>query len=204
MARGAKAYPVSFEQFHLDPRIVRGIKSTGFTEPTPIQKQALPVVLKGRDILGTLQTGTGKTAALPCPSSTVSYRASHATCAPDPLSTRELAEQIHDMISELAQHTRIRSLTIYGGVSKGPQVDGLRRGAEIVVACPGRLLDLMGEGVVDLSHVEILVLDEADRMCDMGFLPDVRKVLKPFLPSARRSSSQQRCLTISVNWPTPS
>jgi len=178
---------VSFEQFHLDPRIVRGIKSTGFTEPTPIQKQALPVVLKGRDILGIAQTGTGKTAAfaLPILNRLVQSQSRHVRAlilSP----TRELAEQIHDMISELAQHTRIRSLTIYGGVSKGPQVDGLRRGAEIVVACPGRLLDLMGEGVVDLSHVEILVLDEADRMCDMGFLPDVRKVLKA-VPAQRQT-----------------
>jgi len=140
---------VSFEQFHLDPRIVRGIKSTGFTEPTPIQKQALPVVLEGRDILGIAQTGTGKTAAfaLPILNRLMQSQSRHVRAlilSP----TRELAEQIHDMINELAQHTRIRSLTIYGGVSKGPQVDGLRRGAEIVVACPGRLLDLMGEGIV--------------------------------------------------------
>jgi ATP-dependent RNA helicase RhlE len=178
---------VTFEQFSLDPRILSGVKAAGFTEPTPIQLQAIPVVLAGRDILGIAQTGTGKTAAFALPIlnrliDDRSRRVRALIVAP----TRELAEQIHDMIDELGRNTRLRSVTVYGGVSKNPQVEALRRGAEIVVACPGRLLDLLGERAIDLSHVEVLVLDEADRMCDMGFLPDIRRILKA-VPARRQT-----------------
>jgi ATP-dependent RNA helicase RhlE len=178
---------LNFEQFLLDPRLEAGIKAVGFTEPTPIQHQAIPVVLQGRDVLGLAQTGTGKTAAFALPilqrlTKGPLRRTRVLIVAP----TRELAEQIHEAISELGQKTKIRSATIYGGVGKGPQVKALKRGVEIIVACPGRLLDLIGDGVVDLSQVEVLVLDEADRMCDMGFLPDIRRILK-HLPTERQT-----------------
>ncbi len=178
---------MKFEQFSLDPRIVAGIKAVGYATPTPIQQQAIPVALQGRDVLGLAQTGTGKTAAfvLPIlqrllPSSSRRPRA--LVVAP----TRELAEQIHDVFSDLGRNTRLRSVTVYGGVGKTNQVAALRRGADVVVACPGRLLDLLGEGSIDLSGIEVLVLDEADRMCDMGFLPDIRRILK-VLPRQRQT-----------------
>jgi ATP-dependent RNA helicase RhlE len=178
---------VNFQQFSLDPRIVAGIRAVGYTTPTPIQQQAIPVVLQGRDILGLAQTGTGKTAAFVLPIlhrllQGPARRVRALVIAP----TRELAEQIHDVTSELAQNTRLHGATVYGGVSKANQVAALRRGVEIVVACPGRLLDLLAEGSIDLSGVEVLVLDEADRMCDMGFLPDVRRILK-VLPRQRQT-----------------
>ena len=178
---------MSFEQFSLDRRIVAGVKSVGYTSPTPIQKAAIPIVLQGRDILGLAQTGTGKTAAFVLP---ILQRLSQGPrgkvraliVAP----TRELAEQIHQEIVGLARDTKIRSVTIYGGVSKGPQLAALRRGVEIVVACPGRLLDHVDAGAMNLSHVEVLVLDEADRMCDMGFLPDIRRIIRQ-VPEKRQT-----------------
>jgi len=178
---------MSFEQFSFDPRINAGIKAVGYTEPTPIQHQAIPSVLQGRDLLGLAQTGTGKTAAFVLP---ILQRLTRGPLgqvralivAP----TRELAEQIHQDCVALGRRTRVRSLTVYGGVGKKRQIDGLQRGAEIVVACPGRLLDLAGEGTIDLSRVEVLVLDEADRMCDMGFLPDIRRILK-LVPERRQT-----------------
>ncbi|HSJ54149.1 MAG TPA: DEAD/DEAH box helicase [Anaerolineae bacterium] len=178
---------MSFEQFSLDPRIVAGIRAVGYTAPTPIQQRAIPIALQGRDLLGLAQTGTGKTAAfvLPILNRLVKSPARHVRAlivAP----TRELAEQIHETTSDLGRNTRLRSVTVYGGVSKVNQVAALRRGADVVVACPGRLLDLLGEGSIDLSGIEVLVLDEADRMCDMGFLPDIRRILK-VLPRQRQT-----------------
>ena len=168
-----------FEQFSLDPRIVAGIKTAGYTKPTPIQQQAIPVVLQRRDILGLAQTGTGKTAAFILPIlQRLSISPARQIRALIVVPTRELAEQIHQTAIALGKNTRVRSATIYGGVSKVPQLESLRRGADIVVACPGRLLDLLSDSSIDLSHVEVLVLDEADRMCDMGFLPDIRRILK--------------------------
>lgn len=178
---------MSFEHFSLDARLRAGIQDAGFTAPTPIQEQAIPHLLQGRDLLGLAQTGTGKTAAFVLPIlqrllTGPLRRVRVLIVAP----TRELAEQIHQTIVVLGGHTRIRSATVYGGVSKGRQVEALRRGPEIVVACPGRLLDLAGEGSIDLRQVEVLVLDEADRLCDMGFLPDVRRILK-LLPAKRQT-----------------
>jgi ATP-dependent RNA helicase RhlE len=178
---------VNFEQFSLDPRIGAGVKAAGYTTPTPIQHQAIPVVLEGRDVLGLAQTGTGKTAAFLLP---ILQRLTKGPLrqvralivAP----TRELAEQIHQMSVDLGKNTKVRSVTVYGGVSRARQVAALQRGAEIVVACPGRLLDLLGDRSIDLSHIEVLVLDEADRMCDMGFLPDIRRILKA-LPAQRQT-----------------
>ncbi len=178
---------MSFEQFSFDRRIAAGVKSIGYRTPTPIQKEAIPVVLQGRDILGLAQTGTGKTAAFVLP---ILQRLSQGPrgkvraliVAP----TRELAEQIHQETVKLARDTKIRSVTIYGGVSKGPQLAALRRGVEIVVACPGRLLDHVDAGAMNLGHVEVLVLDEADRMCDMGFLPDIRRIIRQ-VPEKRQT-----------------
>jgi len=170
---------VSFKEFSLHPQVLAGVESVGYTTPTPIQEQAIPVALQGRDLLGLAQTGTGKTAAFALPilhhlATTPPKRGIRClVLAP----TRELAEQILQAFRELGQHLGIRSIAIYGGVSKGPQLAGIRRGAQIVVACPGRLLDHMSQKDINLSQVEILVLDEADTMCDMGFLPDVRRIL---------------------------
>ena len=178
---------MNFEQFSLDPRINAGIKAAGYVTPTPIQQQAIPVVLQGRDILGLAQTGTGKTAAFMLP---ILQRLTKGPLrkvrvlivAP----TRELAEQIAQTSVTLSQRMKVKTVTVYGGVGKTPQIEALRRGAEIVVACPGRLLDLIGEGHIDLSTVEVLVLDEADHMCDMGFLPDIRRILK-HVPAKRQT-----------------
>lgn len=156
-----------------------GIQRAGYEVPTPIQEAAIPAALRGRDLIGTAQTGTGKTAAfvLPILNKLLSGRRGAAR-ALVVTPTRELAEQIHEVIRILAAGTGLRSTTIYGGVSASPQVKAIRDGTEILVACPGRLLDLMNQRVVHLDHVEVLVLDEADRMFDMGFLPDIRKIVK--------------------------
>ena len=179
---------MSFEDFSLHPKVLAGVSSVGFTKPTPIQQQAIPFALKGRDVLGLAQTGTGKTAAFALPI------LHHLATTPPKKGvrcliiapTRELAEQILQSFRELGQHLGIRSIAIYGGVSKGPQLAGLRRGAQIVVACPGRLLDHVSQKDINLTGVEILVLDEADTMCDMGFLPDVRRILD-HVPSKRQT-----------------
>ena len=178
---------MSFNQFNLDARLNRALNDVGFETPTPIQQQAIPHVLQGKDVLGLAQTGTGKTAAFMLPilqrlTDGPLRRVRALIVSP----TRELAEQTHQATQELARHTKVRSVTVYGGVGKGSQIQALRRGAEVVVACPGRLLDLAGEGQIDLSQVEVLVLDEADRMCDMGFLPDIRRILK-LLPNKRQT-----------------
>lgn len=178
---------MTFNQFSLDSRIEKGIETAGFHTPTPIQEKAIPIVLQGRDILGLAQTGTGKTAAfiLPILQNLMKNRRKGVrvlVLAP----TRELAEQIYQDSIDLGKHTGIRSVSMYGGVGKKPQLDALRRGAEIVIACPGRLLDHLGEGSIGLSGLEVLVLDEADRMCDMGFLPDIKRILK-YLPRERQT-----------------
>ncbi len=178
---------MKFDQLPLDPRILAGVRNAGFTTPTPIQEQAIPLVLDGQDIIGLAQTGTGKTAAFILPilqrlTRGPLGRVRALVLAP----TRELAEQIHQTSVALGKHTKARSVSIYGGVGKGPQLAALRRGTEIVIACPGRLLDHINEGAIDLSRVEMLVLDEADRMCDMGFLPDIRRILKQ-LPQQRQT-----------------
>ena len=178
---------MNFEQFSLDGRLNAGIRDAGYVTPTPIQQQAIPPILDGRDVIGLAQTGTGKTAAFALPilqrlTRGPLRRVRVLIVAP----TRELAEQIHQSHVELGKYTKVRSTAIYGGVGKGPQINALNRGAEIVVACPGRLLDLAGDRHIDLSQVEVLVLDEADRMCDMGFLPDIRRILK-LLPKQRQT-----------------
>ena len=179
---------MSFDQFSLDQRVISGIKSVGYTTPTPIQQRALPITLEGRDLLGLAQTGSGKSAAfiLPILHRLSSVPASRKVRALIVVPTRELAEQIHQATIALGKNTRVRSVSIYGGVSKVPQLAELRRGAEVVIACPGRLLDHINDGGIDLSGVDVLVLDEADTMCDMGFLPDIRRILS-HLPSKRQT-----------------
>jgi ATP-dependent RNA helicase RhlE len=178
---------MNFKSFNLHPCIESGIEAIGYTEPTPIQIQCIPYVIQRLDVMGQAHTGTGKTAAFVLPIlqrllDGPRRRIRALIVAP----TRELAEQIHEHICQLGRRTKLKSMTIYGGVEKGTQIRKLRDGAEIVVACPGRLLDLMDQGAVDLSRIEVLVLDEADRMFDMGFLPDIRKLLKR-LPSQRQT-----------------
>ncbi len=179
---------MTFDRFALHPRIQRGVAAAGFTTPTPIQAQAIPVALEGRDLLGLAQTGTGKTAAfvLPLLQRLQDGRGRGVPRALILAPTRELAEQIHQSLRLLGRHTGLRSATVYGGVSRHAQVKALRRGVDVVVACPGRLLDLMGDHSIRLSGVEMVVLDEADRMCDMGFLPDIRRILHS-LPRERQT-----------------
>ncbi len=170
---------MKFSQFTLNKKLLSAINDMGYVNPTPIQEKAIPIALQGKDVLGLAQTGTGKTASFMLPIleklSKGSLRKVRAlVIAP----TRELAEQIHQSAISLAKHMPIQSLSIYGGVSKYGQVKNLKKGVEIIIACPGRLLDLIGDGIINLSKVEILVLDEADTMCDMGFLPDVRRIMR--------------------------
>jgi ATP-dependent RNA helicase RhlE len=178
---------VNFEAFQLNRRIESGIEALGYTEPTSIQSQSIPSILQGRDLMGMAQTGTGKTAAFAIPI------LQHLLSGPRRVvralivaPTRELAEQTREAFDQLGRNTKLKSVSVYGGVDKNPQIKKLREGAEIVVACPGRLLDLMDQRAIDLTHVEILVLDESDRMFDMGFLPDVRKILKR-IPAKRQT-----------------
>ena len=178
---------MNFESFQLHHRIESGIEALGYTEPTSIQSQCIPSILQGRDLMGMAQTGTGKTAAFALPI------LQHLLSGPRKVvraliiaPTRELAEQTREAFGQLGRDTKLKSVSVYGGVDKNPQIKKLRDGAEIVVACPGRLLDLMDQRVIDLTHVEILVLDESDRMFDMGFLPDVRKILKR-IPAKRQT-----------------
>jgi len=178
---------VNFISFSFHPQINAGISAAGYSTPTAIQLHTIPPILEGRDVLGLAQTGTGKTAAFVLPilqHLMVGARGKLRVLILSP--TRELAEQTHTNIGMLGRQTGLRSLTIYGGVNANPQIKGLRLGVEIAVACPGRLLDLIGQKVIDLSRIEILVIDEADRMFDMGFLPDVRRILA-FLPRQRQT-----------------
>jgi ATP-dependent RNA helicase RhlE len=171
-------YVLNFETFNFHPWVAAGAAAAGYETPTPIQARAIPQVLKGRDIMGLAQTGTGKTAAfvLPILNRLVEkkYGCVRALIVAP---TRELAEQIHQAIASLGRKTRLRSVAIYGGVGINPQIQKLKR-ADIVVACPGRLLDHIGRRSIDLSALEVLVLDEADHMLDMGFIPDIRRILK--------------------------
>jgi ATP-dependent RNA helicase RhlE len=169
---------MDFQSFKFHPHIAAGVTAAGYVTPTPIQAQAIPPVMSGRDVMGLAQTGTGKTAAFMLPilqrlMQGERGRVRALIIAP----TRELAEQIHATIVTLGRQTRIRSITVYGGVNINPQVQMLKSGVEIVVACSGRLLDHIVQGTIDLSCLEVLVLDEADQMFDMGFLPDIQRIL---------------------------
>jgi ATP-dependent RNA helicase RhlE len=182
---------MSFDTLGLSPELVRVVAQQGYTEPTPVQTKAIPLVLEGRDVLAGAQTGTGKTAAFVLPM-LQRLHASRPTSGPRVIRaliltpTRELALQVEESVRTYGAQNPIKSTTIYGGVGFDPQVRALRAGPEIVVATPGRLLDHLGQRTIDLSRVEILVLDEADRMLDMGFIRDIRKVLA-VLPPRRQN-----------------
>ena len=183
---------MTFDQLHLIAPILKALQEEGYTTPTPIQQQAIPKVLSGKDLMGCAQTGTGKTAAFSIPilqllhkkavqrSSTRHIRALILT------PTRELAIQIDESIAAYGRHLSSRHQVIFGGVSQHAQVNGLSKGVDILTATPGRLLDLIGQGFISLERVEFFVLDEADRMLDMGFIHDVRKVIR-LLPQNRQS-----------------
>lgn len=178
---------MNFEDFNLNESILKGIESEGFKEPTPIQEKTIPVILAGNDVIGLAQTGTGKTAAfaLPILQSLIKGRKGLIKAlilAP----TRELAEQINDTIVALGKNTPIKSATFYGGVGYEKQRKCLKDGIDIAVACPGRLLDHINQGLIKLKTLEVLVIDEADRMFDMGFMPDVRKILR-HVPKKRQT-----------------
>ena len=174
-----------FASLGLEPRLLSGVAALGYAEPSPIQRDAIPHVLAGRDVVGVAQTGTGKTAAfvLPLLQRTPTRRGVRALIVTP---TRELALQIAEVVNGVSKSTGHRSATVFGGVGAQPQIDKLRRGVDVVIACPGRLLDLHSRGAVDLSKVETLVLDEADRMLDMGFWPDVRRILA-LMPASRQN-----------------
>ena len=178
---------MQFKDFDLDPRLNEGIRRSGYDEPTPVQEKVIAPAMEGRDIIGSAQTGTGKTAAfvLPILHRLLKEKRSHVS-ALIVTPTRELAEQINDNIDILKSGTGIRSATVYGGVGANPQIKALRDGVDIIVACPGRLLDLINQGYVKLDKVETLVLDEADRMLDMGFLPDIKRIIT-YLPVKRQT-----------------
>ncbi len=187
---------MNFDQFGLDSRLMQGVRAAGYDTPTPIQSAAIPPALAGHDLIGTAQTGTGKTAAFVLPilqrllkSPRGRVRALIVT------PTRELAEQINDTIRALGQASGLRSATIYGGVSMLPQERALRDGVDILVACPGRLLDHLDRRTARLDGLEVLVLDEADRMFDMGFLPAVRRILS-YVPAKRQT------MLFSATFPT--
>ena len=187
---------VNFSSFSLNPQINAGITEAGYSTPTPIQLHTIPPILEGRDVMGLAQTGTGKTAAFVLPILQHLLEGPRSKLRALILSpTRELAEQTHTNIEMLGRQTGLHSLSIYGGVSAIPQIKRLRAGAEIAVACPGRLLDLMDQKAVNLSRIEILVIDEADRMFDMGFLPDIRRILAAV-------PKQRQTLLFSATMPT--
>ena len=186
---------MSFDTLGLSPSLLRALAEQGYATPTPIQSAAIPVALAGRDLLAGAQTGTGKTAAFALPLlerlfiAGPAQAAAHAKRKPRALiltPTRELAAQVHDSIREYAKFLRVSSTAIFGGVGMAPQINNLKRGVEIVVATPGRLMDHMDRRTVDLSGIEILVLDEADRMLDMGFLPAIKRILGT-LPRQRQT-----------------
>jgi ATP-dependent RNA helicase RhlE len=185
---------LTFDTLGLSADILRAVEEEGYTEPTPIQAKAIPLVLEGRDVLAAAQTGTGKTAAFALPilerlkihSNTSFSPARHPVRALMVTPTRELAMQIAASVEGYGRHVPLRSTVVYGGVPIDPQIKALRGGVEILVATPGRLMDHVGQRTVNLSQVEILVLDEADRMLDMGFIPDIRKIVA-LLPARRQN-----------------
>jgi ATP-dependent RNA helicase RhlE len=168
---------MGFTKFGLSQPMIEGVKAMGYTEPTPIQLRAIPLILEGRDVIGSAQTGTGKTAAfaLPILSQLGHHRPQPRLLILEP--TRELAAQVETAIRDFIRFTDLRVVVVFGGVGYGLQRENLRKGVDIIVATPGRLLDLVEQGDCKLDQIQFLVLDEADRMLDMGFLPDVRRII---------------------------
>src|SRR5438128_3690635 len=177
-----------FASLGLVPELVRAVFEEGYERPTPIQQETIPLALQGRDVIGSAQTGTGKTAAflLPILQRLSAARRTRVLRALILVPTRELAEQVLQSARAYGRHLPLESAAVYGGVGMEPQTRALARGVDIVVATPGRLLDHMERGHVDFAHLEVLVLDEADRMLDMGFAPDVRRILRT-LPEERQT-----------------
>ncbi|HEX6306551.1 MAG TPA: DEAD/DEAH box helicase [Longimicrobiales bacterium] len=187
-APGETRRGADFRALGLDAALVRAVDELGFVRPTPVQAAAIPPALAGRDVLGCAMTGSGKTAAFLLPIlHRLKERPAGRTRALVLSPTRELAAQTHEQLVQLAKHTRLRGAAIYGGVGMKPQEDAFRRGVEIITATPGRLLDHMQYDYARLADIEVLVLDEADRMLDMGFLPDIRRVLRALPPGPRQT-----------------
>jgi len=190
----APAPVVHFEDFGLAPEILRALQDQGYVHPTPIQAQAIPIVLQGRDVMGAAQTGTGKTAGFSLPiiqrllpmANTSASPARHPVRALILAPTRELADQVAENVKSYCRHTALRSTVVFGGVDMQPQTAALRAGVEILIATPGRLLDHVQQKTLNLSQTQMLVLDEADRMLDMGFLPDLQRIIN-LLPKQRQS-----------------
>jgi ATP-dependent RNA helicase RhlE len=189
---------MSFTELGLLPELVRAVADEGYTEPTPIQAESIPLALQGRDIIGSAQTGTGKTAAFILPilhrlASGTPHRLRALVLVP----TRELCEQVLERARAYGRHLNLRSAAVYGGVGMEPQTTALARGVDVVIATPGRLIDHMERGHLDYSRLEVLVLDEADRMLDMGFAPDVRRILDA-LPDQRQTMLFSATISIEV------
>jgi ATP-dependent RNA helicase RhlE len=183
---------MSFENLKLIEPILRALKTEGYTTPTPIQEQSIPIILQQRDLLGCAQTGTGKTAAFAIPilqllyNDRLQHKEQKTIKALILTPTRELAIQIGESFTAYGKHTGLKQIVVFGGVSQNPQADAIRRGVDILVATPGRLLDLMQQRIVHLDHIKMLVLDEADRMLDMGFVNDVKKIIAK-VPAKRQT-----------------
>src|SRR5438270_13032402 len=193
LMRRSNFLPVSFNNFDLSAEVVRGVQAMGFIEPTPIQLRAFPIVLAGKDLIGTSQTGTGKTAAFALPIMTLLAKHGAFRCLVlEP--TRELAAQVETAFRDYGRFTDLRVSLVHGGVGYGKQREDLKRGVDVLVATPGRLLDLLEQRTMSLRDVKILVLDEVDRMLDMGFLPDVRRIVE-------KISTERQTLLFSATLP---
>ena len=183
---------MTFQELNLIPQILKAVEREGYTQPSPIQAQAIPQLMNGRDLLGCAQTGTGKTAAFAIPILQALYRQRRAGGPKHKLQalvltpTRELASQVAQSFQAYGQYTGLKTIAVFGGVGQAPQVDALRAGVDILVACPGRLNDLIGQRLCDISQISMFVLDEADRMLDMGFIHDVKRVIS-LLPRERQT-----------------
>ncbi len=189
---------MSFASLGLSEALAGAVEAAGYTQPTPVQQRAIPAVLQGRDLMVAAQTGTGKTGGFALPVLELLFPGGH----PDPehrhgpkqprvlvlTPTRELAAQVHDSFKIYARDLPLKSAVIFGGVGMNPQIQAVAKGLDVLVACPGRLLDLANQKAIDLSHVEILVLDEADRMLDMGFIPQVRQIIRQTPPKSERQT----------------
>ena len=184
--------PMTFKDLSIAPAILKALETKGYTKPTPIQEKAIPLLLAGRDLLGCAQTGTGKTAAFAIPILQHLYADASTKSGPRKIKalvvtpTRELAIQIDDNFTEYGQNTHLKNTVIFGGVKQGKQTEKLKRGVDILVATPGRLLDLMQQGYISLKDIDYFVLDEADQMLDMGFIHDIKRLLAK-LPNKRQS-----------------
>ncbi|HOO55721.1 MAG TPA: DEAD/DEAH box helicase [bacterium] len=204
MAASSEKFMQCFEELKLNEELLRAVKTHGYEKPTPIQQKAIPLVLEGHDLLGCAQTGTGKTAAFALPIlQRLSKKGQTRKARPHVrvlilTPTRELASQIGESFAAYGRHTGLRHAVIFGGVKQGPQTDALRRGVDILVATPGRLIDLTEQGFIRYNSIEMFVLDEADRMLDMGFIHDVRRIIT-YLPQKRQTLLFSATLPAEIN-----